>query len=171
MEQLQRSNELRYTDENVEIGASIESTALRRKRIASGKIQSRVKFIMQPYHHRVCSNRNLNQVGIKITKPEPPNMLDKSMMTTHQRQPRGNSMSFKNGKMITVASSDMELKCQLVAKKVDRRPKSNYMNTNHISQMMHTSKVSAGKASGFMRFNRQSENLISGSTTQTGANQ
>ena len=58
---------------------------MQRKRIASGTVPSQVKFTMQSYHQkRVRSNRNINQVGIRVTKPEPPNVLGKSMTTKNQ---------------------------------------------------------------------------------------
>jgi hypothetical protein len=111
-------------EDNVVIGSSIESHGLQRKRIASGTVPSQVKFTMQSYRQkRVRSNRNINQVGIRVTKPEPPNVLGKSMTTKNQEHIRGNSLSYANGKMITVASSNaVDKSDKLLANKIARRP-------------------------------------------------
>ena len=61
------------------IGQSIE---VRRKRIASGTIPNRVKFTMQPYHQKVCSNANIQNDGIVVHKPELPHLLGD--MSSHE---------------------------------------------------------------------------------------
>ena len=89
------------------------------------------------------------------------------MTTKNQEHIRGKSLSFANEKiMVTVASTNNANKTdQLVANKIARRPKSNYMNTIPVNQTMRTVGTAGLKASGFMRFNHESQ-LIASSTKQ-----
>ncbi len=157
------------------LGTSIETNAGKKKRIASSTVASRVKFTMQPYHQRVCSNRNIKENGIVVLKPDLAGMgLGVSQTTTTNRQTNEKTQSnslvpTQTGKYDYQGQSNVNLSQNMhqpgvMSQRVsrERRPKSTHMyqSTNRVSTMYSRRQVGLGKTSGNIHnLNQQSQNL------------